>query len=51
MMILKTVAENFSKIDAIFAKHHPYECYCLVEMPLTKSNSNLHDWAIQQSTP
>ena len=41
---LKAPAENFSKIEAIVAKHHPYEVPAIVALGCTQVNAAYADW-------
>ncbi len=44
VMIVKTVPAHFEAVAAFIRAHHPYECPCIVALPITTGDPNYLAW-------
>lgn len=44
ILLLKTRADMFEKLEEMLRERHPYECPCIVALPLVKGSAPYLDW-------
>lgn len=49
VLILKTRAAHFKKVERMIKAHHPYECPCIVALPLIAGIKGYFAW-LKEST-
>ena len=48
VLLLKSLKDNFSKIESILKEVHSYDCPCLIEIPTGKIGSDYEKWFFNQ---
>jgi len=50
-LIAKTTAARYPALEKIVKAHHPYECPCIVAIPLARGHAPFLDWIRNQVQP
>lgn len=49
VLILKTVADNFKKVEEAVLRLHSYECPCIVSLPVTQGYLPYMNWIVENT--
>lgn len=50
-LLLKTRAECYEALEALIRVHHPYECPCILGLPVTSGLPAFLQWIREETTP
>lgn len=51
IMIVKTAASRAADATALIAKAHPYDCPCVLQLPISGGHALFLDWICKQTEP
>lgn len=49
LLLLKTTAERFQDVKACVLAHHPYDCPCITQLPITDGHPDFLRWITEQT--
>jgi periplasmic divalent cation tolerance protein len=51
VLFVKTTAEQFERVAAHIRAAHPYQCPCIIALPVSHGTPDYISWIVQNSNP